>query len=366
MSTARAAAQAAAQAAVSIRPRRRAPTAQEYEVRIRTVKEGLNSVNNLPPSHPIILEPVVGFCKKQLQMGVDESDETELEDFSDEDETDDAPGLEVDASPATLASSMAAEKVARFSTRTLIPTKFFSPRCAWQKKAAKTGPYQSQDPKCLECKQTTTLPGPRAHCEQRMYGETALICDGCGNEAHQSCLEMTDENIPEGDWFCRICSAEKGTIVDDDILFANEVRTFKKRDSGPVDDGFMLTHVCAYKKVTEYAEEIIIKKIESKNRLWSCNESCETTLGHPWNAFLKLRGEIRDAADIIDKARNSPGDSVPVEPLTSKYVILGGRSYGLYNYSQEWKEIDMDPVSFKKLKTFHVHSAHSTFDKVKF
>lgn len=51
-------------------------------------------------------------------------------------------------------------------------------------------------------------------------GDLMVICDGCNHSFHMTCAKPPLTSVPEGDWFCHLCTEKKGTSKRDDNLLS--------------------------------------------------------------------------------------------------------------------------------------------------
>lgn len=52
------------------------------------------------------------------------------------------------------------------------------------------------------------------HCKTEAIGEHSLICDGCEEIYHFSCVDPSGEEIPTRNWYCASCHADKSTAPE--------------------------------------------------------------------------------------------------------------------------------------------------------
>mmetsp|Transcript_23013 Transcript_23013/g.45496 ORF Transcript_23013/g.45496 Transcript_23013/m.45496 type:complete len:2218 (-) Transcript_23013:218-6871(-) len=68
-------------------------------------------------------------------------------------------------------------------------------------------------------------------CKSNENADTILLCDGCPDEYHMTCLEEPLEELPDGDWFCPKCE-EKNNRPKMDAIIAFRPKAKKKQKKG--------------------------------------------------------------------------------------------------------------------------------------
>ncbi|KAF8664033.1 hypothetical protein HU200_054940 [Digitaria exilis] len=71
-------------------------------------------------------------------------------------------------------------------------------------------------------------------CFRNVNDHEIILCDGCDEAYHLSCMEPPRTDVPKGDWYCRLCTEAKARRLEMKKLEQKMLKEHRKSDRAMV------------------------------------------------------------------------------------------------------------------------------------
>ena len=137
------------------------------------------------------------------------------------------------------------------------------------------------------------------YCAVCKLGGNLLLCDNCVRSYHIECLKINEEDIPEGQWFCPLCTSKKG-----------------KKDKN------ININAINYAEMDEKQRKRLIKN--EKRRLWRMKKKKEMeAIKNKIDSINGINPNTRglNKHDLIDSILTSNGNMIPLQSVNGKSYL---------------------------------------------
>ena len=137
------------------------------------------------------------------------------------------------------------------------------------------------------------------YCAVCKLGGNLLLCDHCVRSYHFECLKINEEDIPEGQWFCPLCTSKKGKKDKNININANN-----------------------YAEMDEKQRKRLIKN--EKRRLWRMKKKKEMeAIKNKIDSINGINPSTMgmNKHDLIDSILTSNGNIIPLQSVNGKSYL---------------------------------------------